>query len=270
VTAALGADHATPSTGRLGEKVAVITGASSGIGRAAALAFAREGAAVALGSRDDRAGGEVANSIAADGGRAIFRETDVSRPEDVEDLVGAARGEFGRVDVLYANAGVLETGTAPDTGVETWRRVIDVNLAGQFHLAKFGVPALVEAGGGAIIFTASELGLVGASECVAYCAAKGGVVNMTRAVAIDCAPHGIRVNCLCPGPIRTKMIERFFSEADDPGETERRQVEPVLLKRLGDPEEIAQAAVHLASEESSYMTGAVQVVDGGATAWYGL
>lgn len=256
--------------GRLAGKVAVITGASSGIGRAAAVAFAREGAAVALGSRDQQQGTEVALSIESDGGRATFRTTDVSRPEDVDALVQDAKRDFGRVDVLYANAGVLESGTAPETSLETWTRIIEVNLAGQFHLAKFGIPALIEAGGGAIIFTGSELGLVGASECVAYCAAKGGVVNMTRAVAIDCAPHGIRVNCLCPGPIRTNMIERFFAEAPDREATERRQVEPVLLKRLGEPDEIARAAVYLASDESSYVTGSVHVVDGGVTAWYGL
>jgi NAD(P)-dependent dehydrogenase (short-subunit alcohol dehydrogenase family) len=172
--------------------------------------------------------------------------------------------------VLYANAGVLESGTAPETSLETWQRIIDVNLSGQFHLVKYGIPALVEAGGGSIILTASELGLVGASECVAYCAAKGGVVNMTRALAIDCAPHGIRVNCICPGPIRTNMIERFFAEADDRDEVERRQIEPVLLKRLGEPEEIARTAVHLASDESSYTTGAIHVVDGGITTGYGL
>ena len=254
----------------LKDRTAIITGASSGIGRAAARAFGREGAAVALGSRNEAAGRDVVEAITNEGGHAIFHPTDVTRPEDVAALVERAQGEFGRVDVLYANSGVLESGTAPETSLESWRRIIDVNLSGQFHLAKYGIPLLAEAGGGAIIFTASELGLVGASECVAYCAAKGAVVNMTRAVAIDCAAYGIRVNCLCPGPIRTNMIERFFAEAKDAEATERRQVEPVLLKRLGEPEEIARAAVYLASDESSYMTGAVHLVDGGVTAWYGL
>jgi len=188
----------------------------------------------------------------------------------VRELVHEARAAFGRLDVLYGNAGLLETGTAPATSEATWRRVLDTNLAGQFHLAKHGIPLLAQDGGGSIVLTASELGLVGASECVAYCAAKGGLINMTRALAIDCAPLGIRVNCVAPGPVRTGLLEGFFASSPDPAATEARQVEPVLLRRIAEPEEIARAALHLACEESSYTTGSVMVVDGGATAWYGL
>ena len=164
----------------------------------------------------------------------------------------------------------MPTGTAPETSEDAWRLAIDVNLGGAFRLAKFGIPALVRAGGGSIVLTASELGLVGASNAAAYCASKGGVVNLTRAMAIDCGPLGIRVNCLCPGPIETPMLREWFEEASDPAEAERVQTEPVLLGRIGRPHEIADAAVHLASDASSYMTGSMMVVDGGATAWYGL
>jgi NAD(P)-dependent dehydrogenase (short-subunit alcohol dehydrogenase family) len=174
------------------------------------------------------------------------------------------------VHVLYASAGVMPTGTAPETSEEDWRLAIEVNLGGCFRLAKFGIPALQRAGGGSIILTASELGLVGASRSAAYCAAKGGVVNLTRALAIDCGPLGIRVNCLCPGPIETPMLRDWLNAAPDPAGAERVQVSPVLLGRIGRPDEIAEAALHLASDASSYATGSITVVDGGATAWYGL
>jgi NAD(P)-dependent dehydrogenase (short-subunit alcohol dehydrogenase family) len=145
-----------------------------------------------------------------------------------------------------------------------------VNLAGQFYLAKYGIPALIRSGGKVILFTASELGTVGASATVAYCAAKGGVINMTRAVAIDCAPHGIRVNCLCPGPVETPMLRDWINADPNPQQLEQIQKTPVLMKRFGTPEEIAEVALFLASDASSFMTGAVIVADGGATAWYGL
>ncbi len=259
------------SDGRLEGKVAVVTGGTSGIGRESTLAFAREGACVVVGARNDEAGGEVVAAVEKGGrGEAHFVSTDVARPEHVERLVAAAAERFGRVDVLYGNAGIFPTGTAPETTVETWRRCIDVNLGGQFFLAKYGIPALADSGGGAIIFTASELGTVGISEAVAYCASKGGVVNMTRAVAIDCAPLGIRANCLAPGPVETPMLRDWIEASGDPPAAEEAQTRPVLLKRFGRPDEIARVAVFLASDESSFMTGSLVVVDGGATAWYGL
>jgi NAD(P)-dependent dehydrogenase (short-subunit alcohol dehydrogenase family) len=265
---------ATPDLGaglrRLAGRVAIITGGATGIGLAAADRFAREGAAVVIAGRRREAGEAAAARLRAQGADARFVAADVAREDDIDGLVASALDHHGRVDVLYANAGTLVTGTALETDPATWRHVIDVNLTGQYLLARAGIPALREAGGGAIIFTASELGLVGASECVAYCAAKGAVVNMTRAMAIDCAPNGIRVNCIAPGPVRTAMIDGFFAAGKDPAALERRQTDPVLLRRIAAPEEIAACAVHLASDDASYMTGAVMVVDGGATAWYGL
>jgi NAD(P)-dependent dehydrogenase (short-subunit alcohol dehydrogenase family) len=258
------------SDGRLEGKVAVVTGGTSGLGRAGAIRFAREGAKVAVASRREEAGRKVVDEISSAGGEAVFLRTDVRVSQDVEALVAQAEARFGKIDVLYASAGVMLTGTAPETSDDVYEQVVDVNVGGSFRLAKFGIPALVRAGGGSIVLTASELGLVGAREAVAYCASKGAVVNMTRALAVDCGEIGIRVNCLCPGPIDTPMLRDWFEGGQDPAELERRQTEPVLLKRVGKPEEIAETALFLASTASSFMTGAVVVADGGATAWYGL
>lgn len=256
--------------GRLAGKVAVVTGGTSGLGRAGAIRFAREGAKVAVASRREEEGRQVVDEISSAGGEAVFLRTDVRASQDVQALVAQAEARFGKIDVLYASAGVMLTGTAPETSDDVYEQVIDVNVGGSFRLAKYGVPALERAGGGSIVLTASELGLVGAREAVAYCASKGAVVNMTRALAVDCGRLGIRVNCLCPGPIDTPMLRHWFEAGEDPAELERRQTEPVLLKRVGEPEEIAETALFLASDASSFMTGAVIVADGGATAWYGL
>jgi len=257
------------SPGRLQGRVAVVTGGSSGLGRAGALRFAAEGARVAIGSVQPDQGAAVVAEIEAAGGEATFLETDVRRPDDVAALIAGTEQRWGRIDVLYASAGVMTTGTAEETSEDTYQLAVDVNLGGCFRLAKFGIPALARAGGGSVILTASELGLVGASSAAAYCAAKGGVVNLTRALAIDAAPQQVRVNCLCPGPIDTPMMQGWY-ETGDRAELERIQVTPILLKRIGRPREIADAALFLATDESSFMTGATLPVDGGATAWYGL
>lgn len=259
------------ATGRLADKVAVITGGTSGIGKASSLLFGREGAKLVIGARNEEAGERLVRAIKQDGqGDALFVPTDVARPDHVERLMRRTVEHFGRVDVLYGNSGVFPTGTAPETPIETWRQCIDINLGGQFYLAKYGIPALLASKGGVIIFTASELGKVGISQAVAYCASKGAVINMTRAVAIDCAPYGIRVNCLAPGPVETPMLRNWIDAAEDPKAIEAAQTRPVLLKRFGRPEEIAEVALFLASDASSFMTGSLVVVDGGATAWYGL
>jgi NAD(P)-dependent dehydrogenase (short-subunit alcohol dehydrogenase family) len=257
------------SNGRLAGKVAIITGGTSGIGRAGTIRFAREGARVVVGSRDRGAGDALVAELAGEGLDVTFVATDVAKAGDAEGLVQAAVTAHGRLDILWSNAGIQETGTAPETTEEIWNRVIGVNLTGHFHMAKSAIPVMTANGGGSIIFTASELGLVGASSSLAYCAAKGGVVNMTRAMAIDCAPT-VRVNCLCPGAIQTPMLDRWFREAPDPALLERNQIEPIPLGRLGRAEEIAAAALFLASDESSYTTGAIQLVDGGVTTGYGV
>jgi NAD(P)-dependent dehydrogenase (short-subunit alcohol dehydrogenase family) len=257
--------------GRLEGKVALITGGTSGIGRAGAGLFCREGADVIIGALEDDLTEEVVSELQNEGPKeVVFFPTDVSNPKEVEWLVESAVSRFGRLDVTYSNAGLQETGTATETSDEVWRRVIDVNLTGQFNVARQALPALMRTGNGSLIFTASDLGLVGARDSVAYCAAKGGVVNMARAIAVDSTPYGVRVNCLCPGPVDTPMIQRWFAEAEDPEALEATQVEPILVGRFADPTEIAAAALFLASDESSFMTGANLVVDGGVTCWYGL
>jgi NAD(P)-dependent dehydrogenase (short-subunit alcohol dehydrogenase family) len=257
------------SPGRLQGRVAVVTGGSSGLGRAGALRFAQEGARVAIGSLQPDEGAAVVTEIEAAGSEATFRKADVRQPDDVAALIADTEKRWGRIDVLYASAGVMTTGTAEETSEEDFLLNVDVNLGGCFRLAKFGIPALARAGGGSVILTASELGLVGASRAAAYCASKGGVVNLARALAIDAAPQHVRVNALCPGPIDTPMMQGWY-QTGDPAELERIQVTPLLLKRIGRPPEIADAALFLATDASSFMTGATLVVDGGATAWYGL
>jgi NAD(P)-dependent dehydrogenase (short-subunit alcohol dehydrogenase family) len=258
-----------PLSGKLEGRVAVITGGSSGLGRAGALRFAMEGAKVVIGALQPEQGAGVVKEIAASGGEAVYLDADVRRPADVDALVTAAEDRWGRVDVLYASAGVMTVGSAPETSEDDYQLAVDVNLGGCFRLAKYGIPALARSGGGSVILTGSEIGQVGAAEAAAYCASKGGVINLTRALAIDSAPLGIRVNCLCPGPIDTPMLRAWY-DTGDPVALEQRQVTPVLLKRAGRPEEIAEAALFLASDASSFMTGAVLTVDGGATSWYGL
>jgi 2-keto-3-deoxy-L-fuconate dehydrogenase len=257
--------------GQLQGKIALITGATSGIGRAAAVRFAQAGASVVVAGRDEERGAAVVEEIGRDTpGEAIFAQADVADPAEVEGLVARAEAWRGRLDIAYQSAGVMATGTAPATSLETWRQTIEVNLSGPFYLAKYAIPALGRAGGGVVLLTASELGTVGAAETVAYCAAKGGVINMVRALAIDCAPLGIRVVGLAPGPIETPMLRNWIDGAADPAAAEAAQTSPVLMKRYGRPEEIADAALFLASGAASYMTGATLVVDGGATAWYGM
>ena len=255
---------------RLEGKVAVITGATSGLGRAGAVRFAKEGAKVVAASRREQEGKGLVGEIASSGGEAIFAPCDVRKPSDVERLIAKAEARFGKVDVIYASAGVMIPGSAPDTSEEDFRETMDVNVGGSFWLAKYGIPAFERAGGGSLILTASELGLVGTSRAAAYCASKGAVVNLTRALAVDCRGQGIRVNCICPGPIDTPMLRDQFARDPDPAAAEKAQTDPVLLKRVGRPQEIADVALHLASDESSYMNGSIVVVDGGATAWYGL
>jgi NAD(P)-dependent dehydrogenase (short-subunit alcohol dehydrogenase family) len=251
-------------------RVAVVTGASSGIERSIATLFAAAGAKIVVAARREREGEAVAAEVRAAGGQAAFVRTDVSVAAEVEHLITEAEARFGRVDSLVSCAGIMATGSAPDTTLELWRAVIDTNLAGPFYLAKYGIPALRRAGGGSIVVVGSELGLVGARETVAYCAAKGGLINMVRALGVDGGPEGIRVNALCPGPIDTPMLRDWLDAAEDPLALERTQLAPVPLGRWGRPEEIARAALFLASDAGSYMAGSVMVADGGATAWYGL
>jgi len=258
----------TSMSGRLDGKVAIITGGTSGIGEAAVHRFVAEGARVVVGARGEAAGQRQVDEIGS--GSMAFLPTDMTDPESVRELVGYTVERFGAPSILYSNAGEYLHATATETDAGSWQHILDVNLSGPFYLVKYGLPHLIDAGGGSIILTASELGLVGSRASVAYCAAKGGVVNMTRALAVDCKGTGVRVNCLAPGPIDTPLLRRGFAASGDAEAAWDRQTKPLLIERIGRPDEIAEAALFLASEASSYVSGAVLVVDGGATAWYGF
>ncbi len=247
-------------------KVAIITGASSGIGRSAAVAFAREGAVVAVADTDRAAGEQVAKEIGQGGGKAEAFGTDVSREKDVQALIDAVLSKWGRLDILVNNAGIYHQADAVETPETVWNRVIAVNLTGAFLCIKHAVPAMARGKGGAIVNVASEAGLVGIRNQVAYNVSKGGMISLTKSCAVDFAPRGIRVNCVCPGTTDTPLVKTAIGRAPDPRAARRalEQVRPA--DRLGTPEEIASAILFLASDSAGYATGAVLSVDGGYTA----
>jgi len=253
--------------GRLDGKVALITGAAGGIGRTAALRFAAEGAQVMLADVDDEAGEAAAGEIRGAGGEAEFVHTDVTRSADAEAMVAATLRRFGRLTVLFNNAGVFMPGDESVTATpeDVWDRVIAVNLKGVFLGCRHGIPAMLASGGGAIVNMASFVALMGAATPqIAYTASKGGVLAMTREIAVEFARQGIRANALCPGPVETPLLHSLLGGDEN---RERRLVH-VPAGRFGRSDEIASGALFLASDESSYMTGAALVVDGGITAAY--
>ena len=255
------------SQGRLAGRTALITGAGSGIGRETALLFAGEGANVVAADRDGTAARACAAEIARAGGRAHAVTVDVARAAEVEAAVAEGERAFGALHVLFNNAGIFpdEDGLPVDTPEAVWERVIDVNLKGVFLGCKYGIPALLRAGGGSIINTASFVAVVGAATAqIAYTASKGGVLSMTREMAVEYARTGVRINALCPGPIQTPLMAELLA---DPAKRARRLVH-VPIGRFGQAEEIARAALFLASDESSLMTGASLVVDGGISVAY--
>jgi len=249
---------------RLKDKVAIITGAKSGIGFATARRFSQEGAKVVGADVEDLL--EEVEFLAEKGGDAAFLRTDVSNEADVHELMSQSIRRFGRIDVLINNAGIELTGKATETTEEQWDRLMGVNLKGVFLCSKAAVAEMRRTGGGVIVNVASELGLVGGTEIAAYCASKGGVIQLTKAMAIDHAPDNIRINCVCPGPINTPLLDRIIESSAHPERDRQITVASTLMNRLGEPDEIANVILFLACEESSYMTGAVVVADGGVTA----
>lgn len=251
-------------SGAFDGKVALVTGASSGIGKATAEAFAREGAHVVLSDVQVEAGREVVAEIEEAGGTATFVECDVSSAEDVENMVRHARSAYGRLDCAFNNAGIEgDMANTVDCTEENWDRTLAINLKGVWLCMKHEIPMMLEHGGGAIVNCASVAGLVGFRNLPAYCASKGGIVELTRATALEYADQGIRVDAICPGVIRTPMVERVT--AGDPElEAEFTALEP--LGRMGTPEEISDAVLWLCSDGASFVTGHALVADGGLVA----
>lgn len=251
---------------RLKGKVAIITGAGSGIGRAAAIAFAKEGAKIVIAGRRLEPLNETVRLVKEVDGEALPVMADVSKAQDAEKIVAESVKTFGRLDVLYNNAGMDASGSIIDVEEDLWDFTINVNLKGTFLCSKYAVPEIKRQRGGSIINTASILGLLGLPDYVAYCTAKGGVINLTRAMVCDCGPIGIRVNCICPGAICTPIMEDYFKSSGDPERLRGFFKKLYPIGRLGTPEDVANVAVFLASDESSFVNGAVVVVDGGITA----
>jgi len=249
----------------LNSRVAIITGGASGIGRATALLFAREGAAVAIIDLADT-GGTVAREIVSAGGRAFFEKADVTRDTDCRRVVERTEREFGTIHVLFNNAGIIRRASVIELSEEDWDRVIAVNVKSMFLMAKRVIPVMLRAGGGSIINMASGWGLTGGPRAAAYCASKGAVVLLTKAMAVDHGRQNIRVNCLCPGDTDTAMLRSEAQQLGAPENSFLAEAARRPMGRVGRPEEIARAALYLAGEASSFVTGTAMVVDGGGLA----
>jgi NAD(P)-dependent dehydrogenase (short-subunit alcohol dehydrogenase family) len=251
---------------RLAGKVAIITGGTSGIGRATAILFAQEGALVSITGRNEARGQEVVEEIQRAGGSAIFLRSDVRYAEECRRAVEETIQAFGRLDILFNNAGVFFPNTLLDCTEEEWDLTVDICLKGTFLMSKYSLPSMIAQGSGVIINNSSGWGLEGGDAAAAYCAAKGGVVLLTKAIAIDHSRHGIRVNCICPGDVETPML---VDDAEKRGLSWEAYLEGAAdrpMGRIGQPQEIARVALFLASDDSSFMTGAIVAVDGGGTA----
>lgn len=251
---------------RLAGKVAIITGAGAGIGRATALLFAKEGAKVVVADYDSEAGAETVNIIRREGGEATFVQVDVSKASDAERMARTTVETYGKLDILVNNAGIYMQADAVKTTEEDWDRILDVNLKGAFLCAKYCIPEMIRRGGGSIVNIGSEAGLVGIKNQVAYNVSKSGIIALTRSMAIDFAAHHIRVNCVCPGTTETPLVRAALEKAPDPAAARRALEEVRPANRLGRPEEIAAGILYLASDESLYATGSILSIDGGYTA----
>jgi NAD(P)-dependent dehydrogenase (short-subunit alcohol dehydrogenase family) len=247
---------------RLEGKVAVVTGATSGMGRAVARLFAGEGASVVCSGRNPGRGDAVVQEIHSEGGRAVFVPGDVGDPQTSRRLVDEARRSFGSVDVAVACAGRLGLGALSDLSVDDWRRTVSVNLDAVFYLLRVALPAMRERGSGSVVVVSSIAAFKGFPNHAAYCASKGALVALVRQVAIDYGPQ-IRINAICPGPVDTPLIWDSAAAFPEPDKAVAAVAERTLLKRLGQPEDVARAALFLASSDSEWMTGTTLTIDGG-------
>jgi NAD(P)-dependent dehydrogenase (short-subunit alcohol dehydrogenase family) len=247
-------------------KRVIVTGGGAGIGKATAMAFASAGAAVTVVDLDASAGIEVTAGIVKAGGRAIFVRADVSRAEDCRNAVQETIAAWGGVDVLFNNAGIIRRATVTELSEADWDRVMDVNVRSVFLMCKYAIPSMEQAGKGAVVNNASGWGLTGGGRAAVYCASKGAVVNLTKAMAIDYGSKNIRVNCIAPGDTDTAMLRNEARQLGEAEEVFLRESASRPLGRIAKPEEIASAVLYLASDEASYITGAVLPVDGGALA----
>ncbi|MGH9773335.1 MAG: SDR family NAD(P)-dependent oxidoreductase [Candidatus Acidiferrales bacterium] len=252
---------------RLSGKVAFITGGGTGIGRACALLFAREGARVAIAARRRAPLDAVAKEISALGGEASVTTCDVTNRASVEAALRSVVARFGGLNIVVNNAGAVLAKTAEETSDEDWHMLLEANLTGTFYVSRAALPELRKSGGGSIVNIGSILGIVARKERAAYCAAKGGVTLLTRAMALDHAADGIRVNCICPSLIETDLAKQSLSRAADPVAARRERESEFPIARLGQPEDVANLALFLASDESSWITGAALPLDGGLTAY---
>jgi NAD(P)-dependent dehydrogenase (short-subunit alcohol dehydrogenase family) len=252
---------------RLSGKVAFITGGGTGIGRACAVLFAKEGAQVVVTGRRNEPLRDAVREIEQSGGQALAITGDVTRRESVESALSGAVEYFGRLNVIVNNAGAVVVADADHTSDEDWHSVIEANLTGTFLVSRAALPILRKAGGGSIVNIGSALGLVARRQRAAYCAAKAGVTGLTKAMALDHAHENIRVNCICPTIVETELGNQSIAMTPDPEAERRKRAAEIPIGRMGKPEDVAQMAVYLASDESAWVTGAALPLDGGLTAY---
>ncbi|KAA3655886.1 MAG: SDR family NAD(P)-dependent oxidoreductase [Chloroflexi bacterium] len=248
---------------KLKDKVALISGATSGMGRGIAKLFAKEGASVVISGRSEVRGNQAVDEIRQDGGEATFIAADISKADEVEQLVQQAVEKYSKINILVPNAGILGIGSITEVSLETWDQTIGTNLNGVFYLCRFAIPEMIKTGGGEIVINASIAGFKAFPNHPAYCASKGALISLTRNLAIDYANHRIRVNCLCPGPIDTPLIWDSAKAFANPATVVQEVGNNTLMKRLGTPGDVAKAALFLASNDSSWITGIALTIDGG-------